>query len=74
MSESQGKKSTQYKNKFNTANYDSLRIVVPKGHKATVQAAAEAEGESINGYVNKAVLARLGLEEWPEKPSQEETP
>ena len=34
------------------------------GHKATVQAAAEAEGASINGYTNKALLARMGLEEW----------
>lgn len=69
MSDGQGKKATQYKNKYNSANYDSLRIVVPKGHKATVQAAAEQEGESINGYVNKAVLGRMGLEEWPEAAS-----
>ena len=64
MSEAQGKKSTQYKNRYNSTNYDSLRIVVPKGRKATIQAAAEAEGESINGYTNKALLARMGLAEW----------
>ncbi len=67
MSEGQGKKSTQYKNKYNSANYDSLRIVIPKGHKATVEAAASAEGESLNGYTNKALLARLGLQKWPDK-------
>ena len=66
MSENQGKKSTQYKNKYNSANYDRINIVVPKGHKTTIQAAAEQEGESINGYTNKALLARMGLEEWPE--------
>lgn len=33
MSETQGKKATQHKNKYNSANYDSLRIVVPKGLK-----------------------------------------
>ena len=58
-------------NKYMSNNYDSLRIVVPKGHKATVQAAAEAEGESINGYTNKALLARIGLEEWPGEPVKE---
>lgn len=66
MSENKGKKSTQYKNNYNSANYDSLRIVIPKGQKATVQAAADQDGESINGFVNKAVLARMGLEEWPD--------
>lgn len=72
MSELQGKKSTQYKNKYNTTNYDSLRIVVPKGHKATIQAAADKEGESINGFTNKALLARMGLEEWPTVPKEED--
>lgn len=29
--------------------------------------------ESINGYVNKAILVRMGLEEWPEKESEQST-
>lgn len=36
-----------------------------------IQAAADQAGESINGYVNKAMLARLGLEEWPEWQAEE---
>lgn len=55
--------------KWNEANmadrYDRIQIIVPKGHKATIQVAADKEQESINGFVNKAVLARLGLDEWP---------
>lgn len=66
MDASKGKASTRAKNKYNAENYDSLRIVIPKGQKATVQAAAEREGESINGYTNKALLARMGLTAWPE--------
>jgi len=62
-----GKAATKAKNKYNAKAYDSLRIIVPKGHKDTVQRAAEVEGESINGYTNKALLARMGLEAWPEK-------
>lgn len=57
-------------NRYNDKAYDRINIAIPKGHKATVQRAADAEGESINGYTNKALLARLGLEEWP---SVEET-
>lgn len=66
MDASKGKASTRAKNKYNAENYDSLRIVIPKGQKATVQAAAEQEGESINSYTNKALLARMGLTAWPE--------
>lgn len=54
-------------NKYNSKNYDSLRIVVPKGQKATVEAAAAGAGESVNMYTQKALLARMGLDTWPEK-------
>ena len=51
--------------KYVRENYDRIGITIPKGQKATVQAAAEREGESINTYTNKALLARMGLVEWP---------
>ena len=53
-------------NRYNEKAYDRINIAIPKGQKTTIQAAAEQEGESINGYVNKAVLDRLGFDEWPE--------
>jgi len=52
-------------NKYMKNNYDNLRIVVPKGQKATVEAAAKAAGESINQYTQKALLMRMKLTEWP---------
>lgn len=58
-------------NKYVKNNYDSLRIVVPKGQKTTVAAAADAAGESINMYTQKALLARMGLEDWPELPEED---
>ena len=61
------KTSAAVKNRYAAKAYDSLRILVPKGHKSTVQAAAEAEGESLNGYTNKALLARMGMNGWPMK-------
>lgn len=53
-------------NKYIKNNYDSLRIVVPKGRKADVEAHAKAKGESINGLVNALLRADMGLtdEEW----------
>ena len=53
-------------NKYIKKNYDSLRIVVPKGRKAEIEAYARAAGESINGLVNALLRERLGQseEEW----------
>lgn len=67
VSETTGKKSTAYKNRYNQQNYDSLRIVVPAGQKATVEAFAREHGDSINGVTNKALLAYMGLEAWPDR-------
>ena len=39
--------------------------------RTAIQAAADQVGESINAYVNKAVQARMGLEEWPEAQREE---
>lgn len=58
-------------NRYNEKAYDRINIAVPKGQKAAIQAAAEQVGESINGYVNKAVQARMGLEEWPDAQPEE---
>lgn len=58
-------------NKYNASNYDNLRIVVPKGQKATVETAAKEAGESVNQYTQKALLARMGPEAWPELQSDE---
>ncbi|HIQ82287.1 MAG TPA: hypothetical protein IAA52_04215 [Candidatus Pullichristensenella stercorigallinarum] len=53
-------------NKYIKKNYDSLRIVVPKGRKAEIEAYARAAGESVNGLVNALLRERLGQseEEW----------
>lgn len=73
MTETKGKKSTAYKNRYNQQNYDSLRIVVPVGQKSTVEAFARECGDSINGVTNKALLAYMGLKDWPEKAGESAT-
>lgn len=74
MSEHRGKKSTQYKNRYNAKAYDSLRIIVPKGQKATVKAAAEGVQESVNLYTQKALLQRIGVNDWPALDAAQEDP
>lgn len=61
--EVKGKASTRAKNKYNANNYDSLRIVVPKGRKADVEAHAKNKGESVNGLVNALLRADMGVSE-----------
>lgn len=58
--------------KYMKNNYDTFLVRVPKGQKATVEAAAAEVGESVNQYTQTALLARMGLTEWPEKPEQTE--
>ena len=60
-----GKTSSAVKQRYNEKAYDRLAITIPQGQNSTLQAAAEREGESLNGYTNKALLARMGLETWP---------
>ncbi len=51
-------------NKYTAKAYDRLNIVIPKGQKAAVEAAAKATaGGSINGYVNRLIRENLGLSE-----------
>ena len=61
--ENRGKASTRAKNKYNAANYDSLRIVIPKGRKKAVEACAKQRGESVNGLINALLRAEIGLSE-----------
>lgn len=68
-----GKTSSAVKQRYNEKAYDRLAITIPKGQKATVQAAAEREGESLNGFTNKALLARMGLTAWPPEAKEEES-
>ena len=53
MADIKGNSQTRAKNKYNSKNYDSLRIVVKKGKKAVISQYAQEHGKSINGLVNE---------------------
>lgn len=50
-----GQSATKAKNKYNDKAYDQVRVVVKKGQKEVIKAYAEAQGLSINGYINKLI-------------------
>lgn len=42
-------------NKYMRANYDRTNLTMPKGKKGCVVAHAESRGESLNGFINRAI-------------------
>lgn len=50
-----GKTSAAVKNRYAAKAYDRLQIIIKKGKKSKLQAAAEKQGDSLNAYIKKAV-------------------
>ena len=50
-----GKTSAKSKNTWITKAYDRINLTVPKGQKDLIQAHAEAQGESTNGFINRVI-------------------
>ena len=46
-------------NKYAAKAYDRINIAVPKGRKAELQAHAERRGESLNGFIGRAIEEQL---------------
>lgn len=41
--------------KYVKANYDRQELTMPKGKKAIIKAYADAHGESVNSFINRAI-------------------
>ena len=41
--------------KYNAANYDRIELRIEKGQKQALKEHAEARGETLNGFVNRAI-------------------
>ena len=50
----------EYMNAYNREKYDRITIVVPKGRKDEIKAAAKNEGRSVNEYIINAINAWEG--------------
>ena len=46
---------TEYKNKWQQENKERINLVVDKGDKPKIKAHAEAQGESLNAFINRAI-------------------
>lgn len=54
-----GKTSAKSINKYMAKTYDRINLIVAKGDKDTIKAHAESLGESVNGFINRAIAEAM---------------
>ena len=50
-----GAGATAAQNRYIKSKYDRINLLVPAGDKEQIQAAADAAGQSVNGYINRLI-------------------
>ena len=50
-----GKNSYESIKKYQDKAYDKILVRIPKGQKDTIQAHAQAQGESVNSYIGRTI-------------------
>ena len=53
-------------NKYVRDKYDKLLLTMPKGRKAAIKNHAEAQGQSVNGFINAAIDEKIARDADPE--------
>lgn len=46
-------------NKYMASNYDRINLTVPKGQKDVIKIHADSMGESVNGFINRAIEKQI---------------
>ena len=54
-----GTARTRANNKYNAKAYDRVNLVVNKGQKDVIKAHADSAGESLNGFINRAIAETM---------------
>ena len=60
-----GKAATKAQNKYIAKAYDRINLVVPKGDKDKIKAHADTQGESVNGFINRAISETMARDDAP---------
>ena len=61
--------ATAYQNQFIAKAYDRINLTVPKGDKEIIKAHAEGQGESVNGFIGRAISETMERDKDKETPS-----
>jgi len=54
-----GKTSAKAKNAWNAKNYDRVGLMLTKGSKDRIKAAADTAGQSVNAYIVEAIHEKM---------------
>ena len=54
-----GKNSYESIKRYEDKTYDKVLVRFPKGKKGTIKAHAEARGQSVNGFINRAIAQTM---------------
>ena len=54
-----GRTSSAVKDRYNARVYDEIKVRVPKGRKAELQAYVMERGESVNAFINRAISKQM---------------
>ena len=46
---------SEYRNSWISEKLDRINLTVPKGKKDIIKAHADKQGESVNGFINRAI-------------------
>lgn len=49
-------------NKYMAKAYDRINLIVPKGDRDRIKAHADTRGESVNGFIKRAINAQMQRE------------
>ena len=66
-----GKASTRAQNRYIAKAYDRINLTVSKGKKDTIQVHAAAQGESVNGFIGRAINETMERDNGQQAPASE---
>lgn len=52
-------RKAKWQNDYIARTYDRINLTVPKGDKELIQAHAFARGESVNGFIGRAIVETM---------------
>ena len=61
-------------NKYISKAYDRINLTIPKGRKDIIQAHAETLGESVNGFINRAINETMERDDSAPAPAAPQSP
>ena len=64
--------SNQYKMDYSKEHFARIEIAIPKASKPILDAVAKAAGEKTAEYIKRAVLMRMGVQDWPVQDDKQE--